>query len=98
MRLKASEPGKFVFRSQDLVRKFHDSGAFYVLPLAMIQESVYAGNDECYVGYFLPKKKSVDIDDQEGWELAEAIFRGSRERQATKENSFRLKALKKNSI
>lgn len=77
--LKPSDPGKFAIRSQDLIEKFHDIGAFYVLPPSMVMGSISAGNDTSYVGYHLPKRKSVDIDDEDDWELAEAIFLGTSE-------------------
>ena len=32
------------------------------------------GTDEGYLGFILPKTKAIDIDNEEDWKFAEAIF------------------------
>ena len=39
-----------------------------------VLESQGAGSNEDFLGYILPKKKAIDIDTEEDWELAEALF------------------------
>ena len=67
--------GKFQERSQDLPKSYYDSGTFIVFPKTCISESDGAGSDKGYIGYQLPKTKAVDIDTQEDWELAEALYK-----------------------
>ena len=69
-------PGKFAIRSQDLTAKFYHGGTFAVFPHEMISASAGPGDDSSFLGYVLPKFKTVDIDDLEDWALAETIFRG----------------------
>jgi len=66
--------GEFKKRSQDLPKSFFDSGNFAIFPRKKIIESVGAGSNAGFLGYILPKTKAIDIDTEEDWELAEAIY------------------------
>lgn len=74
-------PGKFAIRSQDLHPCYYHTGSFIFFPVERVLREGPV-TQEGYVGYPLPKWKSVDIDDAEDWELAEALFRGLRNREA----------------
>jgi pseudaminic acid cytidylyltransferase len=74
-RLIPVQPGMFAVRSQDIEKKYFDAGAFAVFPAATVLAAEGAGSDAGFVGYPLPKGMAVDIDDEEDWALAEAIFR-----------------------
>ncbi len=73
-RLIPVAPGKFSIRSQDIEKKYYDAGCFCMLPAARIQASEGAGDDSSFRGYVLPKTKAVDIDDENDWAFAEAIY------------------------
>lgn len=73
--LKAVQPTMFAVRSQDLEKKYFDAGAFTAFPASRVLESEGAGSDAGLVGYKLPKGKAVDIDDEEDWALAEALYK-----------------------
>ena len=62
-------------RSQDLEKKYFDSGSFAAYSAATVQASQGAGSDSSFIGFILPKTKCVDIDDEEDWMLAEALYR-----------------------
>ena len=68
-------PGMFKIRSQDLTKKYYDTGAFIFFPVETILSSEGAGDDTGYVGYEIERLKAIDIDDQEDWELAELTMR-----------------------
>jgi pseudaminic acid cytidylyltransferase len=67
-------PGESNKRSQDFTKKYYDSGSFVFMTRDHLTES-YAFGSKFY-GHILPKFKSVDIDDEEDFQLAEAIHRG----------------------
>ena len=73
--LKALHKELLAVRSQDLEKRYFDSGTFVVYPAKRIIESEDVDSDGDYIGYVLPKYKAVDIDDEQDWQLAEAIFR-----------------------
>ena len=72
--LKPCQPGMAMVRSQDLGRKYYDTGAFAVFNASSLLHA--APTDEDYVSYLLPKSKAVDIDDPEDLELAETLYLG----------------------
>ncbi len=74
-RLEPVQPGMFAVRSQDLGKKYFDAGSFAAFPAATVRASEGAGSDSGFIGYALPKGTAVDIDDEQDWALAEAIFR-----------------------
>jgi len=69
------QPGKFAVRSQDLAVRYYDVGAFTIIPVKFVLELDGAGDDSLNVAYVLPREKAVDIDDENDWRFAEALFR-----------------------
>lgn len=67
-------PGLFATRSQAFKKHFFDAGTFAVFPTAMIRGSEGAGSDKEFIGYVLERVKSIDIDDESDWALAESVF------------------------
>lgn len=74
--LTPMQPGKFSIRSQDLGDKYFDVGMFCFFPENKILMAEGAGDDEAFVGYEVSKSKAVDIDNEDDWQFAEAIYRG----------------------
>jgi pseudaminic acid cytidylyltransferase len=72
--LTPAYPGKFKIRSQDLEKKYFDSGSFIFFPKSFILNSQPNGDDGSFVGYILDKVKGIDIDEQEDWDYAELIM------------------------
>ena len=79
-RLTPVQAGMFAVRSQDLERKYFDAGSFAAFPSARVRGSQGAGSDDGFIGYVLPKGTAVDIDDENDWVLAEAIYRIKRDK------------------
>jgi len=69
------QPGIFNVRSQDLTRKYHDTGTFAFFPARRLLSDA-SHDDRDFHGFPLPRYKAVDIDDQEDWVLAELLLRG----------------------
>lgn len=62
-------------RSQDLGHKFYDAGAFAFFETEqLLNESYDLGSQ--FIGYPLPRKRVVDIDNQEDLELAKILYQG----------------------
>ena len=45
-----------------------------IFPYQFILESAKDGNDKEYIGYQLSRYKAIDIDTQEDWDFAEALY------------------------
>ncbi|MBF0176828.1 MAG: acylneuraminate cytidylyltransferase family protein [Magnetococcales bacterium] len=75
-RLTPAQPGMFKVRSQDLGKKYHEAGSFTFFPARRILEIRGAGRDDDFLGYPMPRVKSVDIDDADDWAMAEALYLG----------------------
>lgn len=73
--LSPVQTGMFSVRSQDLEKRYFDAGSFAAFPAARVLESQGAGSDSGFIGYVLPKGTAIDIDDEQDWQLAEAIYR-----------------------
>ena len=73
--LKLINEGKFQERSQDLPKSYYDSGTFVIFPKPFISGLDMEGTDKGYLGYKLSKVKAIDIDTQEDWDLAEALYK-----------------------
>lgn len=69
------QAGMFVVRSQDIEKHYFDAGSFAAFPAARVLESQGAGSDSGFIGYVMPKGTAIDIDDEQDWQLAEAIYR-----------------------
>ena len=61
-------------RSQDLDEAYHDAGQFYwgKAQAFLNKEPIFGPNSKVVL---LPRKRVQDIDTQEDWELAEALYR-----------------------
>ena len=94
--LSAVQPGMFAVRSQDIEPKFFDAGEFVAFSSATVLASEGPGRDIGLVGYTLPRHKAVDIDDEEDWALAQAIYLGLHATPPTPEAGDRLRAIKDN--
>jgi len=68
------QSGMFATRSQDLKKHYFDAGNFAVYPSRKILDSTGAGTDLNIMGYPLPKGSTIDIDDEQDWELAENLY------------------------
>ena len=73
--LKPVQSGMFSVRSQDLEKKYFDAGMFVVYSSSVVRGSEGAGSDSDYIGYLLSKGKAIDIDDEDDWAIAEALYR-----------------------
>jgi pseudaminic acid cytidylyltransferase len=62
-------------RTQDLEPAYFDAGAFIAFPARQILTTDGINRGGGFVGYPLSRHKAVDIDDEEDWRLAEAIYR-----------------------
>jgi pseudaminic acid cytidylyltransferase len=69
------QAGMFATRSQDLEKRYFDSGSFAVFPVLWVLASEGAGSDNQFIGYLLPKGAAIDIDDEQDWKLAEVMYR-----------------------
>jgi N-acylneuraminate cytidylyltransferase len=69
------QPGMFAVRSQDLTKKYYDTGTIAIFPVAQVL-SDSPPDDRSFVSFVLPREKAVDIDDAEDLELARVLFRG----------------------
>ncbi len=72
--LKPLYPGRFAIRSQDLEKKYFDTGNFIIFSPVHILSSSGAGSNQNFIGFELNKSSSIDIDDNEDWSIAEAIY------------------------
>jgi N-acylneuraminate cytidylyltransferase len=68
------QAGMFAIRSQDLRKHYFDAGSFAAFSAARVLQSEGAGSDSGFIGYPLPKGSAIDIDDEQDWQLAEAIY------------------------
>lgn len=76
------QAGMFAVRSQDLQKRYFDAGSFAAFPAERVLNAEGAGSDDGFIGYVLPKGTAIDIDDEQDWKLAEAIFRAKNDRSA----------------
>lgn len=60
-------------RSQDLETAYQDAGQFYFWTAQAVLDEVPAFSSKATL-YILPRRKVVDIDTPEDWELAEVMF------------------------
>ena len=64
-------------RRQELEKHYRETGAIYLVSATMIQNPAYEFYaDRCF-GYFMPKARSVDIDDAFDLALADALMRNT---------------------
>tara|TARA_Y100001980_G_C14556646_1_gene349049 strand:- start:4121 stop:4888 length:768 start_codon:yes stop_codon:yes gene_type:complete len=72
--LKPVNPGMFATRSQDIKKKYYDTGTFAVFPSNYLLSHDESGLDTEFVGYVMKKGSAIDIDDEEDLAFAEKIF------------------------
>ena len=70
------QPGMFLVRSQDLKTRHHSTGTFAFFSTARVLRDG-PPSDRNYFGYVLPRHKALDIDNEEDWDFAERLYRGS---------------------
>lgn len=75
------QAGMFSVPSQSLRKKYFDAGCFAIFPSAVILNSRGPGTDQGFLGYVLPKNMGVDIDDEQDWAVAEAMFKAKKQGQ-----------------
>lgn len=76
-KLTELQPDMFAVRSQDLAKRYFDTGTFAVFPSDYVENSTGAGNLAGFLGYEIPRYKAIDIDDWDDWDMAERMFLGS---------------------
>jgi N-acylneuraminate cytidylyltransferase len=67
---------KLVARSQDLPETYFDSGTCAIFSAQHILDNKGAMFDGQFIPHVLPRYKAIDIDTEEDWEMAEAVFLG----------------------
>lgn|SRR3990167_742096 len=70
--LVPERPGMFNIRSQDLEKKYYDSGTFVWFSAQQIMSDAISG-DANFIAYVLDRHKAIDIDDREDLEMARLI-------------------------
>jgi N-acylneuraminate cytidylyltransferase len=71
--LKFVQPKGYQFRSQDLSSYYFDAGAFAIFTENQFHKDHFMASP--IQPYHLPKHRSVDIDTEDDWVMAEALFR-----------------------
>ena len=62
-----------LLRSQDIEDKYYDAGQFYIYPGKKLLKLNFIKKNYNSIGYKLPFRKSIDIDDIEDWKIAEKL-------------------------
>jgi len=61
---------KLKYRTQDLIKSYHDSGTFGVF-----KSNVFYNNYKVsFLSYVISRNKGIDIDNMDDWKLAEKMF------------------------
>jgi N-acylneuraminate cytidylyltransferase len=76
-RIAFASPQHALTRSQDLAELVHDAGAFYWLRTKAFLASRRIVSENT-VGFRLPRHRAIDIDTEEDFRLADAMFAASR--------------------
>lgn len=61
-------------RSQDLPNSYYESGTFMIFPKEYILDNHKKDSEKKYIGFELSKMKGIDIDNEDDWQLAEALY------------------------
>jgi N-acylneuraminate cytidylyltransferase len=72
--LSALNPEYLNKRSQDIEKKYYDAGLFCVFSNQNLTD-LKEGKNLDYNSYLLPKYKAIDIDEEDDWLIAEALFK-----------------------
>lgn len=70
-KIRLIEPEAQSKRSQDLPVSYYDTGSFAIFSAEDSIAETFSGDD--LQAYILPRSRSVDIDNEDDWELAEAL-------------------------
>ena len=73
-KLTPVQPGMFATASNKISPRYYDTGTFAIFPSTKVLSSEGSGDDQNFIGYLLPRERGIDIDTEEDWDLAEAIF------------------------
>ncbi len=65
---------KMGIRSQDIEEHYYHTGNYVIFPTQQILDCTGPGTYHNFVGHILPKHRSVDIDTEDDWRIAEALF------------------------
>lgn len=71
-KIRLVDPDAHSMRSQDLPVSYYDTGSFAIFSGQDAMAKNFSGDD--LQAYILPKKRSVDIDNEDDWEFAEALY------------------------
>jgi CMP-N-acetylneuraminic acid synthetase len=71
--LKPLKKNSYKIRSQDLSKLYYDTGNFVAIPFHYFLKNKI-DFDKNYLGFVIPKSRSIDIDDLEDWKLAEKLY------------------------
>lgn len=71
--LKPKLKKSYLSKSQSFKKKFYDVGNYVGIPIKFFNKKKIRF-DENYIGYIIPKIRSVDIDDINDWKLAEKLY------------------------
>ena len=69
------QPKMFDKRSQDLQKKYFDTGSFSIFSPSCVINSKGADPKTKFIGFELPKETSIDIDEEEDWLNAEFLYK-----------------------
>jgi len=69
------QPNMLSKRSQDLKKKYFDTGSFAIFSRSCIINSEGASPNTKFIGFELPKETSIDIDEEEDWLNAELLYK-----------------------
>ena len=64
----------YKIRSQNLSKYYFDTGNFVAIPIHYFKKK-NIDFDNHYLGLVIPKKRSIDIDEIEDWEIAEMLHK-----------------------
>ena len=71
-KIRLVDPNAHSTRSQDLPVSYYDTGSFAIFSVQDAMAERFSGDN--LQAYVLPKKRSVDIDNEDDWEFAEALY------------------------
>ena len=68
---KRKKKNNLVVRTQDLGKRYHDTGTFGMLNF----NSLINNKNLKFTGFLISRSKGIDIDTTEDWKLAENLFK-----------------------
>jgi pseudaminic acid cytidylyltransferase len=64
----------YKIRSQDISKKYHDTGYFVGIPIKFFYKKKIEF-DQNYIGYKIERNRAIDIDNLTDWKLAENLYK-----------------------